>query len=394
MFSTALQNTDAYAFEEMRNIVLRLKEQGITPIDFGVGIPSEPTPSFVNDALLASLSDYTSVKNPISHGRKAFRESAQQYMKRRFGVSLDATTQITSTLGSKEAVFHFSLAFLNPGDTVIIPTPGYPPMRAGAMFAHANIFTVGLWEENNFLIDYQSIPESVAQKAKMLWLNYPNAPTGAVASLEYYRGLVSWAEKYNIILACDEGCYSDIYCDGNEPPHSILEVSSSNIIAFYSLSKRANMTGYRVGFACGDAELVKGLRLIKTHLDAGTPDFIQSAAIAALDDDMFVKTMRTEYTKKRAALIPALENFGLLVSSPPATFYLWQKVPSGMTGKEFAKQLLSPELAIVTTPGSLISHHDDITGKNPGEKYVRFALVPTLPEVEEASRRIFKKGGH
>lgn len=390
MFSSALQNTDKYAFEEMRRIVLNLKNQGITPIDFGVGIPSEPTPDYICNALANAVSNYPLVKNPIAQGKESFRYAAQNYMQRRFGVILDHENEITATIGSKEAVFHFSLAFVNAGDTVIIPTPGYPPMKAGAVFCHAHIFTVGLFEENNFLIDYESIPEEIAKKAKIMWLNYPNAPTGATASLQYYQGLIAWAEKYNIILACDEGCYSDIYAEGNEKPHSILEISKKNIIAFYSLSKRSHMTGYRVGFACGDENLVKGLRSLKTHIDAGVPDFIQEAAIVALNDDSFVASMRSIYKQKQDIFVPALQKIGLSVTLPPSTFYIWQKVPTGYSGKTFAQKLLDPKLAIVTTPGSLISQTEDIYGKNPGENYVRFALVPTLQEVEEAKQRIIQ----
>lgn len=387
--SDPLQNTPPYAFAEVDKLVTALKEQGVSPIDFGVGDPTSPTPTFVVEALKKSAEKNTGTGYPSYIGQRSFLEAASGYMKRRFGVDLDPATEITSNIGGKEAVFHFSFGHLNADDLVIIPSPGYPPMRTGARFCRAQIYSVGLFEENDFLIDYENIPEEIAKKAKILWLNYPNSPTGKTASLEWYKGLTAWAQKYNIILACDEGCYIDIYFNEN-PPHSILEVTKKGVICFYSLSKRNNMTGYRVGFVCGDPDLIATFKRVKTNVDSGTPNFVQDAATVALNNDEHVEEMRKEYAIKQEILLTALEKAGLPTPKIDATFYIWQKAPEGMTGVELAKKLLSPEIGIVTTPGAWISEVDTRTGKNPGENFVRFALVASIADVEEAAKRLEK----
>ena len=189
-------------------------------------------------------------------------------MKKRFSVDLDSETEISSNIGSKESIFNFPEAFINPGDLVICPSPGYPPMKTGTIFAEGTPYFVPLLEKNNWLIDFESIPEEIAQKAKIIWLNYPNSPTGAIANREYYEGLTGWADKNNVIIAADEGCYIDIYFD--EKPISILEVAREGIVAFYSLSKRNNMTGYRVGFVAGDSKVIDIYKRLKTNIDSGT----------------------------------------------------------------------------------------------------------------------------
>jgi LL-diaminopimelate aminotransferase len=308
-------------------------------------------------------------------------------MQKRFGVDLDPATEIASTVGSKEAIFHFPEAILNPGDVVIVPSPGYPPMKNGTVFSEGVPYFVPIREQNGFLVDFKSIPEDIARRAKILWINYPNSPTGAVATLDWYRELVDWAQAHDIIIAADEGCYIDLYY--HEPPHSILEVARDGIITFYSLSKRNNMTGYRVGFVAGDSRLVSLFKKLKTNIDSGTPDFVQAAAMTALADDDHVASLRGGYAKKKEVLLGALRDIGLPPADPKATFYVWQKVPEGMTSLEFATRLLADDIALVVTPGSWISEACP-DGTNPGEGYVRFALVPTLEQVEEAAGRLRK----
>ena len=381
--SQKLENLAPYAFKEINDRVTALKEKGITPIDFGVGDPSDPTPNFVIEALNKGAIKHAKSGYPSYIGLKEFREAAAQYMQRRFNVSLNPETEITSNIGSKEAIFNFPQAFLEQDDYVIIPSPGYPPMKTGTTFAGGKCYFTPLLEKNNFLIDFESIPKEIAEKAKIIWLNYPNSPTGAVATKEYYKKLIDWAHTHNIIIAADEGCYIDIYFD--EKPLSILEVAKEGIVAFYSLSKRNNMTGYRVGFVCGDEKLISIFKRLKTNIDSGTPNFIQEAAIAALDNDTHCQEMCASYSQKADILLEALKQIGLETHKPKATFYLWQKVPTGMSDIEFAKRLLSPEIGIVVTPGSLISDKCD-DGINPGENYVRFALVSSIEEVKLASQ--------
>ncbi len=395
--STRLKSLPAYAFKEINDRVKNLREKGVKAIDFGVGDPSEPTPDFIINELSVAAKKHALSGYPHYIGLKEFRVSAANYMKRRFGISLNPDTEICSNVGSKEAIFHFPEAFVEHGDIVICPSPGYPPMKTGTIFAEAVPYFVPLLETNGFLLDYEAIPPDIARRAKIIWINYPNSPTGAVASKSYYKGLIAWARKYEIIIAADEGCYIDIYM-GKKAPISILQAADESglgkqgIIAFYSLSKRNNMTGYRIGFVVGDAEVIKIFKLLKTNIDSGTPNFIQEAAIKALEDDKHVAGMRDLYLRKAKILIEGLKAIGLEAALPAATFYIWQKVPTGMTDVEFAKKLLDPKIGIVVTPGSLIAEECEMNDKrvNPGSGYVRFALMPSIEEIREAVGKMKK----
>lgn len=394
--SKRLQSLSPYAFKEINDKVEVLKKltaegKAVAPIDFGVGDPSEPTPDFVIESMNAAARKHARSGYPSYIGSAEFRQAAAEYMKRRFGVELDPEREISSNMGSKEAIFNFPEGFIEPGDVVICPSPGYPPVKTGTIFAEGKPFFVPLLAENNFMVDYEAIPVDVVNRAKILWINYPNSPTGAVATREYYAGLIKWAHEHNIIIAADEGCYIDIYM-GEEKPMSILEVAREGIVAFYSLSKRNNMTGYRVGFVAGDEKVVGIFKRLKTNIDSGTPSVIQEAGIVALKDDKHVAEMRKLYDEKAEILIGGLKAIGLEARKPEGTFYIWQKVPVGMTDVEFAKKLLDPEVGIVVTPGSLISDECEYKGRkiNPGAGYVRFALMPTVAEVREAVERLGK----
>lgn len=383
--SKRLKSLPSYAFADISNKVEELRQKGVKIIDFGVGDPSEPAPDFVIERLSEFGRKHASTGYPSYIGSKDFRQAAANYMQKRFGVELDPEKEISSNIGSKEAIFNFPEGFVNPGDIVICPSPGYPPMKTGTIFAEGEPYYVPLLEKNGFLVDYESIPQDIAQKAKIIWINYPNSPTGAVASREYYEGLLDWAHKNNIIVAADEGCYIDIYFD--EKPSSILEVAREGVIAFYSLSKRNNMTGYRAGFVCGDENIVKIFKDLKTNIDSGTPSIVQEAGIAALADDEHAEKMRRIYQEKRDILLSALQEGGFETGNSGATFYIWQKVKG--SDMEFAKKLLETEPGIVVTPGSLIS--DECAGGiNPGYGYVRIALMPALEEVKEAAQK-FKR---
>lgn len=393
--SKRLQSLPAYAFKEINDKVDALKASGVKAIDFGVGDPSEPTPDFVIESLMQAGKKHARSGYPSYIGLKEFREACANYMQRRFGVTLDPETEISSNVGSKEAIFNFPEAFVEPGDYVICPSPGYPPTKNGTIFAEAVPYFVPLLEENQFLLDYQAIPEDVVKKTKIIWINYPNSPTGAVADAKYYEGLIKWARANNIIIAADEGCYIDIYLGPSkaEAPISILQAAKEfnlgyeGIVTFYSLSKRNNMTGYRVGFVAGDKAVLDIFKRMKTNIDSGTPNIMQEAAIAALNDDDHVEKMRKLYDEKADILIEGLQAIGLDGKKPVSTFYVWQKIPADMTDVEFAKKLLDPTIGIVVTPGSLIS--DECAGAiNPGAGYVRFALMPTLEEIEEAVERL------
>lgn len=383
--SKRVQSIGSYAFADVDELVDKLKAQGITPIDFGVGDPTLATPEIVREATKAGIEKRKCSGYPSYIGAPEFREAVAAWTRRRFGVSLDPKTEIASTIGSKEAVFNFHEGVVDPGDYVIAPSPGYPPYTRGTLFAEGKVHYVPILAENGFLPDLKSIPKRVLARAKVLWINYPNSPSGAVAPLSFFKEAAAFCQAHGIILASDEA-YSEIYFT-DEPPHSALEASRDGVIVFQSLSKRSAMTGYRVGWVAGDARIVSIFKKVKTNIDSGTPTFIQDGAIAALSDETHVEQSRREYRQKRDILVDALTAIGLPNCAPEATIYLWQRVPEGMTSADFAKKLLSPEIAIVTTPGAWISQE---TGKglNPGEGYVRFALVPSIEDTREAARRL------
>lgn len=384
--SKRLQSIGAYAFAEVDKEVGNLKSMGITPIDFGVGDPTAPTPEIVRKATQRGITLRKSSGYPSYIGSPEFRQAIAQWIQKRFGVGMDPATEISSTIGSKEAVFNFAEGIVNPGDYVIIPTPGYPPYTRGTLFAEGIPYYVPLLAENKFLINLASIPEEVSKKAKIMWINYPNSPTGAVAPLSYLKEIVEFGKKYNIIIASDEA-YSEIYF--NEPPHSILEITKEGVIVFNSFSKRSAMTCYRAGWVAGDKQIIDIFKKVKTNIDSGTATFIQDGAIAALSDETHVEKMRAEYRVKRDLLVNAFKDIKFPDCTPEATIYLWQKVPEGMTSVDFARKLLLPEIALVTTPGAWISDKTE-AGLNPGEGYVRFALVPSIKDTREAARRIKK----
>jgi LL-diaminopimelate aminotransferase len=374
----------AYAFEEVDKKVEELKARGIRPIDFGVGDPTSPTPPLVRRSAAEALETRQSSGYPSYVGSLEFRKAVADWAGRRYGVKVDPATEISSTIGSKEAVFNFHEAVVDPGDVVLCPSPGYPPYTRGTLFAEGVPYQLPLRRENGFRVDFSSIPEEVARRAKLLWLNYPNSPSGAVADEAFFREALAFARRHDIIVASDEA-YSEIYF--GPPPVSCLNVAKEGVLVFQSLSKRSAMTCYRVGWVMGDPELVAIFRKTKTNIDSGTPTFLQDAAVAALGDEEHVAGFRREYRIKRDILCEALAAAGLEDCTPPATLYVWQRVPKGMSSVQFATFLLDEKLAIVTTPGSWIAEQT-VTGENPGEGYVRFALVPSLDDTQRAAERL------
>ena len=383
--SQRVQSIGKYAFAEVDRQVEELRADGIEPIDFGVGDPTIPPPAIVREAAKNGIEKHKCAGYPSYIGMAEFREAVAAWTERRFGVGLDPDREITSTIGAKEAVFNFAEAFVNPGDIVIVPTPGYPPYTRGTLFAEGTTYYVPLLPQNDFLMDLDSVPESVARAAKVMWINYPNSPSGAVAPLEFLEAAVNFGRQHDIIIASDEA-YSEIYYT-EEPPISLLQVTTEGVVVFQSLSKRSAMTGYRVGWVAGDEQIVATFKKVKMNLDSGTPNFIQEGAIAALSDEEHVRQSRGEYARKRDILADALVSSGLEDCRPAATIYLWQKVPAGYSSLDFAARLLDPEIAVVTTPGAWISDETE-SGLNPGEGFVRFALVPSMEDTLKAAERI------
>src|SRR3989338_1524117 len=305
--SQKLASISNYAFAEVDNEVAKLKALGITPIDFGVGDPKEPTPQIIRDAIKKAVDARKSSGYPSYNGSEEYRREVSRWNKKRFGINLDGQKEIVSTIGAKEAVFNFPQAFLNSGDYAISPNPGYPPYEKGTLFAGGRSYFVPLLKENNFLMDLDSIPKDIVKKTKILWINYPNNPTGAVATEEFLKEVIDFGHDNGIVIASDES-YSEIYY--GEKPHSILEYSKEGVVVFQSLSKRSAMTGYRVGWVAGDENIISAYKKLKPNIDSGTPTFIQDAAIAALRDEKHVQKMRNDYKKKRDILVNALTAVG------------------------------------------------------------------------------------
>lgn len=382
--SQKLSSLGGYAFAEVDKIVEDLKSRGVPVLDFGVGDPRAPTPPLVRARGQSAIDEHATSGYPSYVGSASFRKACADWIGRRFGVTLDPAKHVTATIGSKEAVFHLPLAFLDPGDVVISPNPGYPPYTRGTMFAGGVNHTYPLRRESGYLPDLGAIPESVLAKTKMLWVCYPNSPTGAVAPLSFLREAAEFCRKRGILLVSDEA-YSEMYFTPDAPP-SALQAGLENVLCVFSMSKRSNMTGWRIGFVAGDEQAVALFKKIKTNIDSGTPSFIQDAAVAALGDEAHVKAMRDEYRVKRDLVCGAFRKIGLPDCTPASTMYVWQEGPRGMSSVEFAKRLLDPSVAIVATPGTWLSSPQD--GSDPGEGRVRLALVPTVAESEEAARRI------
>ena len=381
--SKRLSELTGYAFAEIDRKVAELKAGGVEVADFGVGDPTEPTPAVVREAVKRGVDARATSGYPSYVGAGEFREAIAAWSRRRFGVTLDPATEISASIGSKEAVFNFPEAVIDPGDFVLVPNPGYPPYSRGTRFAEGQVHYLNLLPENGFLPDLDAIPADVLKKAKLLWINYPNNPTGAVAPRAFYEKAVAFGKKHGIVVASDEAYTENFY---GEAPPSVLEFAREGVIAFQSLSKRSCMTGYRVGWVAGDREIVGAFKKLKTNIDSGTPTFIQDAAIAALSDESHVEGLRSLYRKKRDLICDAFVAAGLPECRPEATLYVWQKVPEGYTSLSFAERLLDPEIAAVVTPGNWIS--EETPAGNPGEGFVRLALVPTVDRCEEVARRI------
>ena len=384
--SSKIAKLTGYPFAEVDRMVDELRERGGSPIDFGVGDPTEPTPDLVRDALKTASDRHATSGYPSYVGSLGYREAVARWNRSRFGIELDPRSEICTSIGSKEAVFNFPNALLDPGDVVLCPSPGYPPYNRGSLFAGGEPWYYPLRAENRFLPRLGSIPEDILERSRLIWVNYPNSPTGCLAPDSFWPELLEFANRWNLVVASDEA-YSEIWFD--HPPRSVLEFGKDGVVVFQSLSKRSAMTGYRVGWVCGDSRLVDLFKKLKTNVDSGTATFIQDAAVAALGDETHVEAMRNSYRLKRDALVDVLREVGCVITPPEATLYLWPRAPSGMTGLEFAKRLLDPSIAVVTTPGAALGENIS-DGTNPGERYVRFALVPSLAQVMDAADRIRK----
>ena len=373
-----------YLFKEIDRLRDQVKQRGVDIIDLGVGDPDQPTPSHIVESLCRAAQDPSTHKYPAYSGMDKFRKVAAQWYQERFGVKVDGASEVITLIGSKEGLAHFPLAFIDPGDVVLCPTPAYPVYYSSTIFAGGTPVMMPLLRQNNFLPDLAAIPEQALAKAKILVINYPNNPTAAVAGLDFYAQVVDFARQHNLIVVSD-AAYTEIAYDGYQVPSFLQAEGAREVgIEFHSLSKTYNMTGWRLGFAVGNAELVAGLGSVKSQIDSGAFDAVQLAGITALTADQgCLDQARAMYQGRRDALVEGLRSLGLEVQPPKASFYVWCPTPAGMKSADFTKRLLE-EAGIVTTPG--------IGFGEPGEGYVRFALTVSKERIEEAVERLRKLG--
>ncbi len=377
-----LHRLPPYLFAEIDKTKRELRKQGKQLIDLGVGDPDRSTPKHIIEKLTEAAKDPQNHRYALDMGLPQLREAIAQWYLRRFNVRLDPVTEVLPLIGSKEGIGHIPMAFVNNHDVVLVPDPAYPVYQGGSIFAGAEIYYMPLLEKKDFLPDLDAIDTQIARRAKMMFLNYPNNPTSAIAGTDYFKKVVEFASEYGIIV-CHDAAYTEIAFDGYRPP-SFLEVEGAKEIGveFHSLSKTYNMTGWRVGFAVGNAKILEGLSRVKSNLDSGIFQAVQLASVEALTGSQdFLQELTRVYQERRDLLVDGLAALGWNVRRPKATFYVWITVPPGFTSSELTRALLQ-RAGIVVTPGNGF-------GKM-GEGYIRMTLTTPKENIQEALVRIKK----
>jgi LL-diaminopimelate aminotransferase len=379
-FAKRLDQVPPYLFAELERKIAEKRREGIDVISLGIGDPDLPTPEPVIDALAEAVRDPATHRYPTNHGSDEFRQAAAGFYRDRFGVELDPESEIVPALGGKEAVGHAALALLDPGDVCLSPDPGYPPYTAGPLFAGAEVHYLPLAEEGDFLPDLASIPDDLVARANLLFLNYPNNPTGAIVRPGYFEQAVEFARANDLVVVHDNA-YSEICFDGYVAP-SFLETPGAKEVGIeiFSPSKGWNMTGWRSGVVSGNADVVERYRQLKTNLDSGMFGAVQHATAVALTEAREVpREMSEVYARRRDLVADALAVIGLSVEPPRATPYFWVRVPEGYTSESFAELVLE-EAAVVVSPGPAYGPS--------GEGFFRISLTVADDRLEEAVRRI------
>ena len=382
--ATRIKTLPPYLFAAIDKMKQAAIARGVDIINLGIGDPDLPTPAPIIESLAQAAKNPKHHQYPSYEGMLSFRKAVADWYQRRFGVKLDAADEVLTLIGSKEGIGHIHLAFVDPGDVVLVPSPGYPVYPVGTSFCGGVSHLMPLTKANGFLPDLNAIPKEVARKAKLMWLNSPNNPTSVVMTKEYFKRVVAFAQEHQIIV-CHDAAYSEIYYDGQRPA-SFMEVDGAKAVGveFHSLSKTYNMTGWRLGFAVGHKEVLAGLGKVKSNLDSGVFEAVQAAGITALGlDDAVTNTIRKTYQERRDTLIPGLKQLALEVDAPPAAFYVWVAVPKGYTSASFTAHLLE-KAGIVTTPGNGFGA--------PGEGYIRMTVCTSKDRLAEAVERIKKAG--
>ena len=382
--ATRIKTLPPYLFAAIDKMKQAAIVRGVDIINLGIGDPDLPTPEPIVESLARAAKDPTHHQYPSYEGMLSFRKAVADWYHRRFGVTLDPADEVLTLIGSKEGIGHIHLAFIDPGDIVLVPSPGYPVYPVGTSFCGGVSHLMPLTKANGFLPDLDAIPKDVARKAKLMWLNSPNNPTSVVMTKAYFKRVVEFAREHHVIV-CHDAAYSEIYYDGKRPA-SFLEVDGAKDVGveFHSLSKTYNMTGWRLGFAVGNKDVLAGLGKVKSNLDSGVFEAVQAAGITALGlDNAVTDAIRNTYQERRDTLIPGLKKLGLEVEAPPAAFYVWVTVPKGYTSASFTAHLLE-KAGIVTTPGNGFGA--------PGEGYIRMTVCTSKERLGEAVERITKAG--
>jgi LL-diaminopimelate aminotransferase len=373
-----------YVFARLDELKAHAREQGIDLIDLGMGNPDGLAPQPVIDAAIAALSVPQNHGYPPFEGTASFRRAIATWYKRAYHVELDPDSEALPLLGSKEGLSHLAMAYIDPGDVILVPSPSYPPHFRGPLIAGGEIYPLILKAENDWLIDLTSIPEDVARRAKILYFNYPSNPTTATAPREFFEEIVAFARHYEIMLVHDL-CYAELAFDGYQPT-SLLEIPGAKEIGveFHTLSKTYNMAGWRVGFVVGNTDIIQGLRTLKTNLDYGIFAAIQTAAETALQlPDSYIKEVQQRYLQRRDFLVEGLKELGWNLTPSKATMYLWIPTPPGISSADFAMEVLE-NTGVVVTPGNAFGEG--------GEGYVRISLIADRDRLGEALNR-FKQAG-
>jgi len=368
--SKRLESLQPYLFVEIGRKIAEKKAKGEEVISFGIGDPDIPTPSHILKRLCQAAQDPANHRYPESAGLPELRKTIAEWYKKRFGVSLDADREVLPLVGSKEGVAHIAWCFIDPGDIALVPDPAYPVYSVGTMLAGGEPYYMPLVAENDFLPNLDTIPAHVLEKAKLLWINYPNNPTGAVADIDFFNRVVKFAQQHDLAV-CHDAPYSEVAFDGYQPVSFLQAEGAKEVgIEFHSLSKSYNMTGWRIGMAVGNAEMIDALRRVKSNLDSGVPQAIQYAAIEALTGPQdCIQEHNAIYQRRRDLVVDMLNSIGLEAKPPKASLYVWAKVPQGYTSVEFTNDLLE-KVGVVVTPGTGYG--------SSGEGYIRVSL--TIPD--------------
>jgi LL-diaminopimelate aminotransferase len=377
--SQRMEKLPTYLFVEISRKIAEKRARGEEVVSFGIGDPDFPTPPHIINRLCQAAQEPANHRYPETEGLPELRRAVAGWYQRRFGVSLDADKEVLPLVGAKEGIVHIAFGFIDPGDLALVPDPGYPPYSRGTMLAGGKPYYLPLREENSFLPDLEAIPADILKQAKLLWLNYPNNPTGAVADLDFFQRVVDLARQYEIAV-CHDAAYTEVAFDGYQPPSFMQAEGAREVgVEFHSLSKGYNMTGWRIGMVVGNAIMVDALSRVKSNLDSGIPQAIQYAAVEALTGPQdSIKEQNARYQRRRDLVIDKLLSMGLSVTSPRGGLYIWARVPQGYTSVEFTDDLLE-QVGVVVTPG--VGY-----GGN-GEGYVRLSLtIPDASLVKGLSR--------